>query len=51
MTDTRIIKSYQRCLHEKLYVPSTTCSRATLGASGVFNKSIASLFSDPEFGF
>ena len=54
MTDTRmtsIIKSYQRRLHEKLHVPFTTCGRATLGANGVVNKSIASLFSDPEFGF
>jgi len=49
--DTRVnsaIETYQRCLHEKTYVPSMPFECATLVADGVANKLIISfLFSDP----
>jgi hypothetical protein len=42
-----VIETYQRCLHEETYVPSTS-GRATLVAYGVANKLfIEFLFSDP----
>jgi hypothetical protein len=54
MTDIRVtslIESYQRCLHEKPYVPSTTFGHATLGANGFATKLfIAFLFSDSDVG-
>ena len=54
MTDKRVIsviETYQRRLHEKPYVPSTTFGRTTLGANDVANKLfIAFVFSDPDVG-
>ena len=48
---TFVIQTYQRSLHSKPFVPSTTLGRAPLGANGVANKLvIASLFSDPYVG-
>ena len=53
--DTRvqsIIETYQRRLHDRTYVLSTTFGRVTLVADGVANNlSIAFLFIDPDVEF